>query len=132
MSGPHELWLTRAENDLAFAALGLQYQYFSQVCFPCQQASEKALKALLIAGCQRYPRVHNLVELVNRCKEWYPRVVDFEDLARTLDQYYIPSRYPDGVPGSLSTGEPAEHHAREALELATRIVSFCKGQAPGS
>lgn len=39
-------WLAQAENDLAFAELGLREGFFAQTCFICQQAAEKALKAL--------------------------------------------------------------------------------------
>ena len=126
MSEPHENWLAKAEDDQDFAALGLEHEYFSQVCFLSQQAVEKALKAILIAKAGQYPRLHNLVELLNRCAANVPEISRFEEGVRILDQYYIPSRYPDGVPGGLPDGEPAERHAREALDLAGDIVAFCK------
>ena len=39
-------WLLQAENDLAFADLGLREGFFAQACFYSQQAAEKGLKAL--------------------------------------------------------------------------------------
>jgi len=34
------------------------------------------------------------------------------------DRFYIPTRYPDAIPGDLATGLPNEADAREALNLA--------------
>lgn len=118
-------WLAKAEDDIGFAALGFEHHYYSQVCFLSQQASEKSLKGLLIAKTEKHPRLHNLTELVGRCAEHVPKITQLEEIARILDQYYIPIRYPDGVPGGLTTGLPTEEHAREALEGARRIYSFC-------
>ena len=47
------------------------------------------------------------------------------DLGRMLDEYYIPTRYPDGVPGTLPQGQPSEQHASEALAAGHRIVKMC-------
>jgi HEPN domain-containing protein len=39
-------WLVQGEDDLRFAALGLERGFYAQCCFLCQQAAEKAVKAL--------------------------------------------------------------------------------------
>jgi HEPN domain-containing protein len=39
-------WLAQAGSDLAFAEVGVREGFFAQACFTCQQAAEKALKAL--------------------------------------------------------------------------------------
>ena len=49
MTGQHDPWFASAKEDLDFAEVGLEHEYFSQVCFLAQQSSEKALKGLLIA-----------------------------------------------------------------------------------
>jgi HEPN domain-containing protein len=41
-----------------------------------------------------------------------------------LDSYYIPTRYPDAIVGSLEDGLPDEEDAREALEIANLIESI--------
>ena len=129
MSERHERWMALAENDLAFARLGLSHDFHSQVCFISQQAAEKALKAALIHHAGQYPRVHSIVDLVQRNSD----IEGFEELledARILDQYYIPTRYPDGVPGSLPGGLPSEKHARQALDIAERVVSLSRSVLP--
>ena len=42
-------WLRQAENDLAYATVGLREGFAAQVCFQCQQVCEKAIKALRYA-----------------------------------------------------------------------------------
>jgi len=39
-------WLAKAEDDLNFAKLGLESNFYSQVCFLSHQIIEKSLKAL--------------------------------------------------------------------------------------
>jgi len=47
-----------------------------------------------------------------------------DDLRRRLlllDRYYIPTRYPDAVPGSSVTGMPNQADAEEALSASTNL-----------
>jgi HEPN domain-containing protein len=39
-----------------------------------------------------------------------------------LDRFYIPTRYPDALPGSLEEGMPRKDEAQEALDLATKVL----------
>lgn len=39
-----------------------------------------------------------------------------------LDRFYIPTRYPDALPGSLEEGMPSKGEAQEALNLATKVL----------
>jgi len=39
-----------------------------------------------------------------------------------LDRFYIPTRYPDALPGSLAEGMPNEADALEALVLVRQIM----------
>ncbi len=41
-----------------------------------------------------------------------------------LDRFYIPSRYPDALPGSLEDGMPSESDAKESLETAENLSKF--------
>jgi HEPN domain-containing protein len=57
-------WLAQARSDLAFGELGLREGFFAQTCFVCQQAAEKALKALHYLSGARVVLGHSLVELL--------------------------------------------------------------------
>ncbi len=41
-----------------------------------------------------------------------------------LDQYYVPTRYPDALPGMSPSGAYRETEAKEALEYAEKIVAL--------
>ena len=58
-------WLAQAQDDLAFARLGLREGFFAQACFLSQQAGEKALKALRYLRGDRRVLGHSLVALVD-------------------------------------------------------------------
>jgi HEPN domain-containing protein len=125
------LWLDRAADDLAVAELALRGGFFAHVCFLSHQAFEKSLKAFLLRHRGQYPRTHRLVDLVSQCTDLIP---DFSVLvtgATVLDQYYIPTRYPDAVPGSLPMGLPSEAQAREAMSAAQRAFGMARGAISG-
>ncbi|NKB23480.1 MAG: HEPN domain-containing protein [Kiritimatiellae bacterium] len=124
-------WLGKAEDDISFATLGLEHHYYSQVCFLAQQASEKSLKGLLISKTAKHPHLHNLRELVARCAEHVPEIRPLEEIARILDQYYIPSRYPDGIPGGLSIPVCLQKntHEKHWMELAKSVHFVRRGFA---
>lgn len=125
---PYEQWLARAEDDLSFAQLGFREKYFSQVCFLSQQVVEKAFKAFLIAKGRSYPRLHKVVELANLCVELEKDLDLLKTDLKLLDEFYIPTRYPDAVPGALPTGVPELADAEAALHTATKIFELVRSR----
>ncbi len=123
-------WLSFARQDMAMAELALREGIWNQVCFHSQQCVEKALKAVLASrGCSP-PRTHKLADLVRVLGDEVP--ADFGDDLRSLDRFYIPTRYPDALPGALTDGLPGEKDAMEALTLARRVMGLAsRGCAPG-
>jgi HEPN domain-containing protein len=94
------------------------------VCFHSQQCVEKLLKAVLHKENIDVPRVHSIVELVRKSENILDGINAFRLKAAILDSYYIPTRYPDAIVGSLEDGLPDEEDAREALEIANLIESI--------
>ena len=98
---------------------------WAHACFHAQQAAEKALKALWYR-LDRDPWGHSvrrlLDELAAESPETHHALRDLSDAASELDQYYIPTRYPNGLPDltpdQVFTGTMADR----AEELATRII----------
>jgi HEPN domain-containing protein len=123
---PHERWLARAEDDLSFAQLGLREKYYSQVCFLSQQVVEKAFKAFLLAKGRTYPRLHKVIELANLCFELRSELDPLKIDLKLLDEFYIPTRYPDAVPGGLPTGLPEFADAQAALAAASKILELVR------
>ena len=92
-------WLAQAESDLAFAELGLREGFFAQACFVCQQTAEKALKALRYLGGARVVLGHSVVELLDSLIAEHADLAGLREGAQQLDQYYVPTRYPNGLAG---------------------------------
>lgn len=133
-----ERWLRQAESDLAFAALGAREGFPAQGCFTSRQAAEKALKAVLHLSGARFVPEHSVPELLDRAAA---AVADatadahtaslgrLRDSARQLDQYCIPTRYPNGLPGGIpaevftgSQAEDAVGRARAFIEAARALL----------
>jgi HEPN domain-containing protein len=118
----YEAWLRYARDDLRVAGWAMEGEVFSQVCFHAQQCIEKSIKALLVNAGAVPPKTHRLVVLMDLL-----RGADFEALMpmiRFLDQIYMPSRYPDALPGTLPEGLPNRKQAFEALETARQIFAL--------
>jgi len=117
-------WLRQAKQDLDDAQYGRDGGRFHLTCFLAQQSAEKALKAYLYARGQALVLGHSVARL---CQDAAELDVDFADLkkrAAPLDKYYIPTRYPNGLPDGI----PAEAFdivdAERALELAESVIAF--------
>lgn len=112
-------WISYADEDRRMAHLALDAGIFNQVCFHAQQCAEKCLKALLSSTGELLPRTHLLVDLVEALPEQLRAgMVDLRADLIELDQYYIPTRYPDALPGSLPEGLPQAEDAAAALAVA--------------
>jgi HEPN domain-containing protein len=121
-------WLYMANEDLRTAELTWREGIYAQTCFHAQQCAEKALKALLVAQTgHAAPRTHYIVELLQllpaKLRQELPA-----DLAPALDTYYVATRYPDAIVGSLPEALPGREDACQALDLARAVLLYVKEQ----
>lgn len=121
-------WLDRATEDLTVARLVLREDHLAHACFLSQQCIEKSLKAYLIAKINEYPRTHLLVDLLNQCAALESTFLQFLAECTTVDQYYIPTRYPDSTPGGRPFGMPSHAEATESITAAETILRFVTSQ----
>lgn len=121
-----EDWLLAADLDLKAARGSLNEGAPNIACFLSHQGVEKALKALLLQQNLKVPKIHSLVELLDRAVLNVAGLKTFESQITFLNQFYIPTRYPDVLPGSLPEGLPTEDIAEKAISCATEIVEFVK------
>lgn len=115
------LWLEAAGVDLRAAAVLLNEEIFELACFHAQQAVEKALKGLLVERSGTHPKGHSLEQLLSMPEVSEEERGRWRAESRRLDEYYLPTRYPDAMPLGAAAG-PAREHADTALADATRIV----------
>lgn len=119
MSAPQPLeegprWLAQAEEDLRAAEFTVRGRFFAQTCFMAQQAAEKAAKAVHYARGERVVHGHSVFGLLGALSTPFPPEV--VDAAKILDQYYIPTRYPNGLPEGAGT--PSDHYTEAQATMA--------------
>ena len=123
-----ERWLRQAEHDLAFGRVALKERFFSQACFVAQQTGEKALKAIAYAQGERVVIGHSLVELASRLQDRVSALRGRREDAGILDQYYVPTRYPNGLAGGVPFEAFGEAQAVAALTAAERFVEVARAE----
>jgi len=64
------------------------------VCFCCQQAAEKFLKALLVEQGQTVPRTHNLEDLLGLLRPHHPALFALRRGLLFLNRFAVDVRYP--------------------------------------
>jgi HEPN domain-containing protein len=84
-------WLDQAADDFDGAEFNFQGKRYSIASFLCQQAVEKALKALLIEKTGNFPRIHDLTRLARLLEA--PK--DIVTRCSRITPAYTTSRYPD-------------------------------------
>jgi len=108
-------WWTQALNDHAFVHhMAREALYFDKACFIAQQAGEKALQACLYGEGRREVLGHALVVFVQDLAGREAAFGAMAGQAARLDRYYIPTRYPNGLPG----GTPFETYSADDLAAA--------------
>ncbi len=55
------------------------------------------------------------------------KLADVAAEAGSLDEFYIPTRYPEALAGALPDRMPEREDATEALDLARRIFAIVQG-----
>jgi HEPN domain-containing protein len=122
-------WIRFAREDLRVAEWAFSAQIYNQACFHAQQCIEKALKAWLRYRGAQAPRIHQLSLLLALLPD--DVLADLRPAITLLDRFYIPTRYPDAVPGSLEDGLPDVADAEEALTVAQQVLQRTEQQVQG-
>lgn len=121
-------WLKIANKDLQLAQKLLkdsEDEYCSYICFLCEQAVEKYIKAFLVkhqGDIKPKERTHHLIYLSNQCKKYKLDLSNYQKDLFSLTELYSPTRYPD----VKSNGELYQKDAAEALKSAKKIIKFMK------
>jgi HEPN domain-containing protein len=116
-------WLRQSHDDLAAARSLRSSSYFAQACFLAQQAAEKALKGWLYRAGAEVVLGHSVARLCEEVAVMHP---DLEEKCRrwaALDQYYVPTRYPDALPGGTPSEIYGDDQARQAIATAEEVLT---------
>lgn len=117
-------WLRQAQEDLHWARHLAEQGAYHLACFLAQQVAEKALKAFLYAQGEEIVLGHSVERL---CAAAAAIELEFQTYARSwsiLDGYYIPTRYPNGLPDGIPADVYTQQAATDAVDLAKEAVDF--------
>ena len=115
-------WFRQAQADMEVVVTLRSAGHFAAACFFSQQAAEKALKAVLFARGARVVLEHSVRELARQCEVHASSFAAVAEEAALLDQYYIPTRYPNGLPApAVPSDVYTETQACAAQEAAGHI-----------
>ena len=111
-------WLRHAWSDLELARVGRNSRILLEdLCFHAQQATEKALKAVLIFRSVPFPKTHNIRTLMDLLPDGM-NIPEEAKGAASLTDYAVLTRYP----GDL---EPVtEEEYLEAVRIAEAVVRW--------
>ena len=113
-------WIKKAENDLLTAERQLSFEdpITQTVCFHCQQAAEKYLKAFLVHHQIYFTKTHRIMELLELCATVDSSFPDALQDADSLTDYAVEIRYPD------VWLESTIEDAKEAFATAKKVKEF--------
>ena len=113
-------WVHKADNDLKVAVHESNFDKEDRVtdaiCFHCQQAAEKYLKAYLIFCDVDFGKTHNLEYLLELCAKHDDKFHSLE--VGNLSFYAVEVRYPDDF------HMPTDDEVDESLSIAKAVRDF--------
>lgn len=118
-------WLDQAATDLAIS-IEVRERYAHQACFHAQQSAEKALKALLTRLSGGAIPTQQLERLMLTFVKLDIRVPDdVRADARSLDKFYVSTRYPDALGFADAALAYQPRDADAAIVSAERVRAWC-------
>jgi HEPN domain-containing protein len=126
-------WFETAQAELDVIRTLRAAGHYAAACFHSQQAAEKALKAMLYSQGMRVVLGHSIGHLARQCETYEPAFAGLTNVAALLDQFYIPTRYPNGLPSPAIPDEsytlPQAAAAQQAAEDLLHLVeAFLRAQ----
>jgi HEPN domain-containing protein len=116
-------WLQQAQIDLGWCRHLHEQGAHYLACFLAQQVAEKALKAFLYAQGEELVIGHSVRQLCARAAAYDPTFQGSLQRWGILDSYYIPTRYPNGLPDDIPAHVYNEESGESAAGLAGEVVA---------
>ena len=93
------------------------------ICYHCQQAAEKYLKAFLVFNDQEPPKTHDLIELVKLCNIYENNFLLMSPRCEFLAPFATRTCYP-------GTNDPDNEDIKKAIKYTAEIIEFIKSKLP--
>ncbi len=118
-------WLKTAADDLDSALILKEKGKFAHACFHAQQAGEKAVKALWYLA-DADPWGHSVRKMIQDLEpvdaSLFNSIAHLTGAGTVLDRFYIPTRYPNGLPDITPDEAFTADDAGLCIEYADGIV----------
>jgi HEPN domain-containing protein len=89
--------------------------------FPLPARSREVFKSFLFDKEGKFPKVHSLLELLGLASYLDQNLNALRNDCLYLDQFYVPTRYPDAPLGNLAQGSPDQDDAKKAMDSFKQI-----------
>lgn len=128
-------WLDQAIADLYWTERLARDGAHHLACFLSQQIVEKAVKAFLYSRGEEIVLGHSVERLCSAAASYEPEFAERAKRWSLLDGYYIPTRYPNGLPAGIPadvfTSEASSGAVRMAREAVEWVGAVLEGPDPG-
>ena len=125
-------WLSQASEDLKWAKHLAEEGGWHIACFLAQQVAEKALKAYLYSQGEEIVVGYSVSRLSASAAGYRSEFSEKAKRWSLLDGYYIPTRYPNGLPDGIPAEVYTREAALEAVTLAAEAVEYVRQLIEGS
>ncbi|MFP4029749.1 MAG: HEPN domain-containing protein [Candidatus Brocadiia bacterium] len=115
-------WIAEARRELDAAQTLRDSEHYNFACFHAQQAAEKATKAFLYSRGVENVWGHSVATLLDDAINYKKDLESLRSGGASLDTFYIPTRYPNGLPGGLPSEAYTSEEADRAIKKASNIT----------
>jgi len=122
-------WWNRAMQDFRVAHLAAKndvVKLAAAICYSCQQACEKMLKAYLLSTGWKLVKTHDLRMLANEAKKTVPGLSPLLPLLLDLNADFNQSRYPFTLDETVEDAD-----AKEAIETMEQVEALLRNVVLG-
>ena len=118
-------WMRFARMDLSSAEYlrGHSPIPIEIICYLCRQATEKAIKAVLIKHDAVVPRIHNLKKLLLAAEQYENSMQSLSQQANWLTDFATFTRYPNEINISEADMKTALKYAEDILTQVELLLS---------
>ena len=118
-------WLDKGKNELRSA------EYLSTmhhptpdeiICFHCQQAAEKYLKAFIFSNDIEPEKTHDLREILKICEEYDTSFSSLLSKLQILTRYGVMPRYPNDLRITNGDMKTAIQYAKDVQEFVLQVL----------
>lgn len=127
MRAQSAIWMEIAEDDIEAAEHCFHGNRYLWVMFMCQQATEKAIKAVYFEKTgETPPKKHDLISLAGAAGILDECTKEKRNLFRHLSLYYIETRYPDKR--TALEAKCTQEYTKEMLNHTKEAVEWLKSK----